>query len=111
MKKRINSILAVIFVIGLIIFLIIIQKRNNEIDSKIKLNGFDSIAIVSDLVASSGSTRSVYYNYNFNFNSTVKNGHDYVSKEFYKKINIGDTIVIRFLKEDTNKSIIIEDEK
>ena len=107
MKKRINSILAVIFVIGLIIFLIIIQKRNNEIDSKIKLNGFDSIAIVSDLVASSGSTRSVYYNYN----STVKNGHDYVSKEFYKKINIGDTIVIRFLKEDTNKSIIIEDEK
>ena len=107
MQKRLNNITAVIFVIGLIIFLIIIQKRNNKIESKIQLYGYDSIAVISDLVASSGSIRSVYYNYKID--STIEKGHDYVSKEFYREINIGDTIVIKFLKEDTNKSIIIEE--
>jgi hypothetical protein len=109
MKKRINNIVAVIFVLGLILFLVNIQKRNDIIESKIQLKGYYSFAVISDLVASSGSTRSVYYTYTIY--SSIKKGHDYVSKEFYKQKNIGDTIVIKFLKEDTKKSLIIEDKE
>lgn len=105
MKKRINNIVSIIVITGLFFFLIINQKRNNKIESEILFKGYYSFAIISDLVASSGSTRSVYYTYN----SDYKNGHDYVSKEFYNKKNIGDTIIIKVLINDLSKSLIIED--
>ena len=106
MKTRINNISAIIFIIGLISFIIYVNCSNKQKDSEIKQQGFYTYGVIVDLIASTGSTRRVDFSYLKN-----KKSNYYVTRKFYREIKIGDTIIIQFLLTNPTKSLIIENVK
>ena len=104
--KCINNISAIIFIIGLISFIIYTNYINIQEDSYISQKGSYTYGIIKDLIASTGSTRRVDYIYLEN-----KKSNHYVSRKFYKDKKIGDTIILKFLLTNPRKSIIIENVK
>lgn len=72
----------------------------------IKQNGLFTIALVKNKDAAAGSVRTI--DYDFKFKGLNFKGHSFVKKEFYSKISINDTIIIKFLKSNPSKSFVLQ---
>ena len=66
------------------------------------------IGIISDEDSFKGG-RTISYNYKIN-KITYEN-EDFTTASYYKNNDIGDTIIIKFLPDDPEKSMIIEDKE
>lgn len=105
MKRVINNILIFSFVISLFAVGYFFYWRTKKMDEKINSNGLYAIGIINKRRAAKGTT-SIGYTYEIG-HKKIKYER-YVSKNFFGIININDTIIIKFLPTDLNKSLICE---
>jgi hypothetical protein len=103
-RSNIVSLIFILVFAGYIIFIFISRKN---LEDKIKINGFFSLAIIKERVQGKSSSKDFIYEY-FVKKKKIE-GRDLMNYKFSKKYNVGDTILIKFLINDPNKSIIVKD--
>lgn len=107
MKKTfLNKILPILVGISIIVLLYFNEKRNTKIDEEIYQKGLFCKAIINGEVATKGGTRTIKYY--FHFGKKVWQFERYVSNEFYREKDVGDTIIIKILPTDLPESLICE---
>lgn len=103
-RSNIVSLIFILVFAGYIIFIIVSRKN---LEDKMNKNGIFNSAIIKERVQGKSSSKNFIYNY---FVKKKKfEGRDLMNYKFSKKYNVGDTILIKFLINEPNKSIIVKD--
>lgn len=82
-------------------------KKTNKDKENVIRNGIFSYGIIKNRVASKGNIRRIDYRIPY----MSVNGSCYVGNKFYNESKIGDTIIVKLIKNNPRMSIIIESEK
>jgi hypothetical protein len=111
MTKKIKNIIVngvlPIIVFGIVFIFIFMQDKKNETkEQEIIKSGIFLNAIVNKTDATKGGHRTLEYSYRYN--KKYYSDRSYVSKEFYKKIDVGDTIIIKTIYKYIPFSIVCE---
>lgn len=109
MKRKVGNIIAILFISGMITYVVIGSIIFNNRKENILRNGNFSSSIINDEFIGRQSVRSFTYEFIIG-GKTYINEFD-VNQEYFNKHQIGDTIVIKFLPSKPEKSIIIEDKE
>jgi rRNA maturation protein Rpf1 len=110
MKKRNEIIIFVLIITALFLVWIFGYRKQNKLQKNIYKNGSYTIAIINEESVAKGGIRHVRSKMLFQ-NKTLKVRYSSVSQSFYNHHNIGDTIIIKFLPDAPEKSMIIEDKE
>jgi len=100
----VNKVGPVLFFVGILAFIFFKSRGNERMNSEINKNGSFFIGVIYKKDASKGGHRHIRYA--FKKNKKRYDFSDYVSKSFFNKCEVGDTIVIKSIVKDTDKSII-----
>lgn len=109
MKIGIGNLVSIIFLILAVLYIVYTSVRYEEIKKEIQKNGKFNIAIIDDEFIGKQSMRS--FAYSFNFNKKKYYVKVDVSVIYFNQHKINDTIIIKFLPCEPEKSIIIEYEE
>ena len=104
-----NDVIIIAAILVVTSYLIFKGNQQADMQGYIEENGSYCIAVISNEHAGKSSMRSFYYN--FQINKKNYKFEKFVSVDFYNNNQIGDTILIKFLPNEPEKSIIIEDKE
>lgn len=104
-----GNIISLIIIISVTSYLTFKGVQQIDVQDDITLNGGYYIAVISNEHAGKSSMRS--FNYKFQINKRKYKFEKFVSVDFYNNNRIGDTIIIKFLPDEPEKSMIIEDKE
>lgn len=105
-KGNFISLIAVLLFFGYVIFIIVTSKN---LEKRIIFNGYLYTAIITEIESSKFSSKMLTYEFEIKkLNYKCK---DLVNYKFSEKYKAGDTIIIKFLSDEPEKSMIIEDKE
>ena len=84
-------------------------KYQNKLDSNTKKHGVYCLAIIIEESATKLGGRS--FTYEFSYLNKTYEYEPFVSKSFFKKHKIGDTIIVKILKSELPHSLVCENIK
>lgn len=106
-KKGVGNLIALFCIILFIIYVIIIIIYDSNKKCEINAKGSYTYGIVNKI--NSGGRVGDSFKYSYYYMERRQVNGNFISSKYSRSHQIGDTIIIKFLPEAPNKSIIIED--
>jgi hypothetical protein len=108
-NKKISDIIIAIVLIAIVFYLFFTYKKQVKVDNQILKYGYYNTAIINKEYISKQSTRE--FTYTYRYKNKEMSDRRFIRVSYFNKHTIGDTIIIKFLPDEPEKSMIIEDKE